>query len=281
MTVLYAREELAQALETGALARGRAYQLAGRVRNVTASQDGATISGTVQGERPKPYSQIIALKREGRRLSIRGTCSCPVGHNCKHVAAVLEEHLERLAETTPARSKSVQSAPPAGRGHPSGPVEVAPPLPATEGRPIGAPLTASVAQWLDRLATASGVAATAPKKPANDPRSLLFVINHLGVASVRSRDHAGLRPVVIRSRKDGSIAEEKPYDPEYATRPKDQLARYLTPDDIDILRDLVSLQPPPPDRPGRHQLPRIARHSRRRSSRRRPLRRPRRPLCVS
>lgn len=54
-----------------------------------------TVSGLVQGTRPKPYSQHIQLSspdQSGRNEPVQvihSRCSCPMRHSCKHVAAVL------------------------------------------------------------------------------------------------------------------------------------------------------------------------------------------------
>lgn len=66
------------------LERARDYVLRGFVVSVERLLDGA-IKGRVSNGRGKSYQQRIT---SGRRL-VDGICSCPVGHNCKHVAAVL------------------------------------------------------------------------------------------------------------------------------------------------------------------------------------------------
>jgi len=47
----------------------------------------------------KVYRQSIDLKDSRRKANVAGICSCPVGFNCKHVAAVLLVWSER--ESTP------------------------------------------------------------------------------------------------------------------------------------------------------------------------------------
>ena len=48
------------------------------------------IFGETQGSQPDAYEQDIHLWREGRQpWKVAGDCTCPVGYNCKHVAAVL------------------------------------------------------------------------------------------------------------------------------------------------------------------------------------------------
>jgi superfamily II DNA or RNA helicase len=66
------------------LERGRDYFLRGLVVSVELLLDGA-IKGRVSKGRGKSYQQRIAVHGE----LVDGICSCPVGHNCKHVAAIL------------------------------------------------------------------------------------------------------------------------------------------------------------------------------------------------
>jgi superfamily II DNA or RNA helicase len=97
------------------LERGRDYVLRGLVISVEPVPDGA-IKGRVSNGRGKSYQQRISL----HRALVDGICSCPVGHNCKHVAAVLmtwderqnerlslagpvQGWLSRVRESTPAR----------------------------------------------------------------------------------------------------------------------------------------------------------------------------------
>ena len=75
------------------LERGRDYARRGHVTSIEALPDGA-LRGRVSNGRGKTYKQIITL-HSGR---VEGLCSCPVGHNCKHVAAVLMARAERQNE---------------------------------------------------------------------------------------------------------------------------------------------------------------------------------------
>lgn len=47
------------------------------------------IESIVQGSADEPYEQQILLHKQGTQYEVHGFCDCPVGHNCKHVAAVL------------------------------------------------------------------------------------------------------------------------------------------------------------------------------------------------
>lgn len=58
----------------------------------------------MKGSHAVPYKQLIAVKwsPEFELTSIVGRCSCPIGYNCKHVAAALLEYQQRLqAKTAP------------------------------------------------------------------------------------------------------------------------------------------------------------------------------------
>ena len=72
---------------------GRAYHRRGRVLRRQLPGDGSTIKASVQGSRPRPYQQTIALRRQGQPR-VTSVCTCPVGGNCKHVAAVLFASIE-------------------------------------------------------------------------------------------------------------------------------------------------------------------------------------------
>ncbi|MGH9099297.1 MAG: SNF2-related protein, partial [Acidimicrobiales bacterium] len=98
------------------LARGRAYASRGAVSDIDWGPDGTSLSGSVVGSRARPYEVNVGLVRGpgGRLESVDGECSCPVGYDCKHVAAVL---LSSLARTT--ASERVESAPVPARRKPS------------------------------------------------------------------------------------------------------------------------------------------------------------------
>src|SRR5690606_6925553 len=61
-----------------------------RVRSAQVEEhgdDSLMIRGTVAGTRSAPYR--VEIRVEGR--SVRGSCDCPVGRNCKHAVAVVQE----------------------------------------------------------------------------------------------------------------------------------------------------------------------------------------------
>ena len=69
--------------------RGRQYFADGLVLGVRYRQ--GAIFGEVAGNYESRYEQKIhmAFDRRGRLREVNGECTCPVGYNCKHVAAVL------------------------------------------------------------------------------------------------------------------------------------------------------------------------------------------------
>lgn len=71
--------------DPGALARGRDYAARGRVRILR--QEPEQIHASCQGSAEHRYQQWIRPGETGAALQAR--CSCPVGHHCKHCAAVL------------------------------------------------------------------------------------------------------------------------------------------------------------------------------------------------
>ncbi|MEX2430549.1 MAG: SWIM zinc finger family protein, partial [Dehalococcoidia bacterium] len=72
------------------LQRGREYARGGLVVALEPLTNGA-LKGRVSNGRGNSYQQRITF---GRGL-VYGICSCPVGHNCKHVAAVLMKWAEQ------------------------------------------------------------------------------------------------------------------------------------------------------------------------------------------
>ncbi len=122
-----------------ACAAGRAYWSIGRVREALIAADGRSVEGRVQGSARRPYDQHIRLSgKPGAPPTIVGDCSCPIGFNCKHVAAVLYEVLARQPRKLP---DVIALGPPA---HPPAPPE-----------PPRAPeLSPQLIAWLGDLARA-------------------------------------------------------------------------------------------------------------------------------
>ncbi|MGW9630731.1 SNF2-related protein [Agromyces sp. NPDC055520] len=86
-------EELAIARFVGplALSRGRTVERAGGVLSLNWDPAHFRLSAEVQGTAPAPYHSTVKLDlgMPGRATILAGACTCPVGRNCKHVAAAL------------------------------------------------------------------------------------------------------------------------------------------------------------------------------------------------
>ncbi len=77
------------------LERGSDYVDSGRVLEKKYTTEGAAglLIGLVQGNSTQPYRCGFRMLPRGRRLDVDTFCSCPVGSDCKHVAALVLESL--------------------------------------------------------------------------------------------------------------------------------------------------------------------------------------------
>ncbi|WP_144108089.1 DEAD/DEAH box helicase [Paraburkholderia sp. BCC1886] len=82
--VLFDRERITQWLGEHTVAKSRSV---GPVTGVTWRGD--TLTGDVQGSERQPYQTLVRFRTDGGSPWAQGSCSCPVGYNCKHVAALL------------------------------------------------------------------------------------------------------------------------------------------------------------------------------------------------
>ena len=209
-------DDLSGAFEFETLARGAELRQRKHVGRVEAAADGLRITGSVLGSQRRPYTQTVSLVpvRGGHGVRIVGYCTCRMGRNCKHVAALLMEHLAALDETD---------------------AESAPPPPAS----VPVALSEKVAGWLDRVTSAA-----APPVPRgaevfrSNQRQLRYILNHRAAPAGAGSEAALVRAVSVRLKKDGGFHDEKRYDPNNATRPEIQLPQFVTADDTAILRDL-------------------------------------------
>lgn len=72
-----------------AFERGRVYWEQGRVLLTELTEDLSEIRARVAGSKKTPYSVSIDLMWQARSWMVASDCTCPIGFNCKHVAAVL------------------------------------------------------------------------------------------------------------------------------------------------------------------------------------------------
>lgn len=129
---LFDIKDILRGFSSTTLKRGLAYQRRGRVRDLAIADDGATISARVVGSRQYRVS-IGVLQADPERSRFATDCSCPIGLDCKHAAAVLYEAVARGRNQARPRVHAV-------------PVRAAPPPPPPD------PLSGQVGAWLGQLA---------------------------------------------------------------------------------------------------------------------------------
>ena len=82
--------EIEDAVGSRSFARGRSYARAARVLNVAWDADAETLTGTVAGQGAVYDTAAFFVDGRSGVLSFEdGECTCPVGYNCKHVAALV------------------------------------------------------------------------------------------------------------------------------------------------------------------------------------------------
>jgi superfamily II DNA or RNA helicase len=107
------------------LARARAYVSNGAVLCADWDPDGERVSGSVRGSGALPYEVTVDLERtrNGRLVSVDGECTCPVGSDCTHAAALLLSTLQRPEPhaTTPLPIPALGTSGTAATPRPEGP----------------------------------------------------------------------------------------------------------------------------------------------------------------
>ena len=204
---------------------GRRYYRQARV--VEFARDGDTIRSAVKGSERVPYRQTIGLSERRDGTEIAGRCSCPVGSNCKHVAAALFHALTvaSAARAEAAKSPEMRLARLLGTGG-------ARPAAAPAGDPA---LSPSLLSWLDDLDRAAGSAGE--DYPADITQRIVYAL--MPIRDDPRMPQLGVQPVSARLRKDGTFAaNSRPYAANTATPggPK-----YFRPSDSRIMRDLSRL----------------------------------------
>lgn len=96
-----------------AFQRGLDYARKGRVRGISVAGDGDIISAQSKGSGAHTYQTMIFRKQSARSapVSWAGTCSCPVGSDCKHTAALLITARALAQDEPDAATPSGQPAP--------------------------------------------------------------------------------------------------------------------------------------------------------------------------
>jgi superfamily II DNA or RNA helicase len=91
-------EQIVEWLGHNVAEKGEDYFDRGLVSELDAHESEETLDAAVQGREGRPYLVNIRFLSES---TINSHCSCPMGSDCKHVAAVLYAQIEELAEDEP------------------------------------------------------------------------------------------------------------------------------------------------------------------------------------
>jgi superfamily II DNA or RNA helicase len=224
------RDDIRAMTSASAFAKGERYQRQGHVIDLKRADGGTRIEAHVRGSRQRPYSQKIELDldRDGE-LDIAGACSCPMGFNCKHVAAALLELIDR----TPKNESGFDETHILGQGpSPAG----AAPASREPERPPARALDSELAAWIDSLVRIEKTESEA--YPPDIHQRLLYVLS-------TERSSAGVprllaQPVSVRLRKDNSFSEHTArFD--VSSIAQRNTAKFLRPSDRQILRRLYHM----------------------------------------
>ena len=203
-----------------ALEAGRVYQGQRRVTDFENHGDGA-MTAAVQGNERRPYRQDISVSRRATgQIVIDSDCSCPVGQNCKHVAAALLEGLSRASapyarRDAPIASRSMAAVPAA-------------PAPAPE-------LPPQLASWLNSLEEAR--ARDEEDYPKGQQQRIIYVL--APEANRRGVPRLELSIMTTRLLKDGSLSQSAhKFEPRTALHSSSP-AKYLRPTDFRIFRKIM------------------------------------------
>ncbi|MCA8092248.1 DEAD/DEAH box helicase [Burkholderia anthina] len=94
MPVSYTRKQITDWLGSHTVTKARDYLHA--VLDLKWHGDHTRLAGKVQGTRSRPYDVWIEFNDVDENMWIENECTCPVGFECKHVAALLIAGLEHL-----------------------------------------------------------------------------------------------------------------------------------------------------------------------------------------
>ena len=225
-------DDIRRAVPPNAYQAGLQYHMDRRVRSFRITADGAAINAEVLGTARSPYQQCVQLIRAPNgKLAAAGSCTCPVGFNCKHIAAVLFEYQQRAPVTiaSPLLRPWVPATPLSGA------------ISATTGNtPAAALPTAAetalpyeVDAWLRSLDAAQEE--ESEDYPPSVRKRLLYVLDRF--------PHSGGLIVDVRSidlKRDGTPGiTSRRHHTDHLLRPGQQ-PKYLRPSDRAILRELAS-----------------------------------------
>jgi len=196
-----------------ALNRGGSYQRQGRVHNLSISADLTSITATVEGSRDEDYRQTVALSQlANARIHINGNCTCPMAHNCKHIAAVLFEALSRAAVSQPSSQPTNLLA------------AVPPPV---------LPLPFDIKNWLEEFTQS----AAGDTYPAEIIQRVLYFLSPRSMPN--ATPHLAVEVFAGRLLKGGEFSNSL-IRPSLSNFYSGNAPRYFRPSDIEICQTLIT-----------------------------------------
>jgi hypothetical protein len=179
---------------------------------------GGTIEAQVQGGQRYNVSISLVPAQTGG-VAVLGRCTCPVGFNCKHAAAVMMEVLDQLD-------------PLFGDGDDVLEVDAEPTKPQLRESPPSSQPTMEITQWLNSLAAVPPDDTEA--YPPSIRRRMVYVLGP-------SASHAlEISLVAIEFRKDGTLAGNIRCFHPFDLRNPAQQPKFLRPSDRRILNRLIA-----------------------------------------
>ncbi|RFC37459.1 MAG: Superfamily II DNA or RNA helicase, SNF2 family [Candidatus Nitrotoga sp. LAW] len=151
MHSLVSSVDIASYFSIAYLTRGRQYYRENKVTALSTSPNGALVTALVAGSNKNRYHVNILLQaKPGGHVLVNGECSCPVGYNCKHVAATL---IKAQAESP----REIQA-------------------PADKVSPNVTDLPDEISIWLNEMARVAIPTLDRDTLPANVSQRLLYVL---------------------------------------------------------------------------------------------------------
>jgi len=98
------RDDIRHAIDLSSFNRGLAYYQQGMVIELEEERrdgSGVSLRARVRGSAGRIYRQSIFIPADPAKRDITGSCGCPIGYNCKHVAAACLAFEERERQAQP------------------------------------------------------------------------------------------------------------------------------------------------------------------------------------
>ena len=217
-------DDIRRVVSRNAFDAGLQYQIDGRVEALDTGNGGATIKALVQGSGRLAYRQTVYLAQTNKgAFRIAGTCTCPIGFNCKHVAAVLFEYQVQTGFGADSKDLFAGAAPPQDR------TAQAINVPAPQAAEL--PLPADIDAWLRSLDAAQDE--ENEDYPPTVRKRLLYVLEcnaQSGGVTVSLQS--------IELKRDGSPSHHAKRHTSYQLLNPAQPPKFIRPSDRGILRRL-------------------------------------------